>query len=458
MTDDDRDDSFLQAVAFVAPVDPGPLERVAIGSVLGDKYLLEEPIGRGGMAHVFAARHQLTGKRVAVKWLRPEFARDEKAARRFVREARAIGSIDHPNVVAVHDAGMHHGSPYLVMELLEGQTLRARMREAPPLELREIIAITLAVIAGVREAHRHGILHRDIKPDNVFLCARPSLPPLPKVLDFGVSSALHETSEFSTLTDHGTIVGTPGYMPLEQLQGTTELDPRADVYAVGVVLYEMLTGQRPFPARTYGELIVQLAVTSAPRPERARPGLDDELSAIVMKAIAREREDRFPDLESMAHALSTYPRHGRLRRVAAAAWRPALVLAIALLLALGRDAVRSDSRAGEPNASERTVHGAAPALRSDASSGPPARAPAPAAAQREPAWVAPPTAVPPALQPSEAMPAAEAAPQSAASALRPPMPRRSQRASRRGATTTSDPPPVAAAVPDRATTLRRADF
>ena len=128
MTDDDRDDSFLQAVAFVAPVDPGPLERVAIGSVLGDKYLLEEPIGRGGMAHVFAARHQLTGKRVAVKWLRPEFARDEKAARRFVREARAIGSIDHPNVVAVHDAGMHHGSPYLVMELLEGQTLRARMR------------------------------------------------------------------------------------------------------------------------------------------------------------------------------------------------------------------------------------------------------------------------------------------------------------------------------------------
>ncbi|MDD9933555.1 MAG: serine/threonine-protein kinase [Myxococcales bacterium] len=444
--EDDRNDPFLQRAARVERVDPEYVSRLpGAGAVVGGKYLIHREIGRGGMGVVFAATHRVTGKHVALKWMLARAGRDKEMARRFLREARAAGAINHPSVVTVFDAGMHEGSAYIVMERLQGESLRAVLKGGP-LPVGEALRIAQAVIAGVGAAHSQGILHRDLKPDNVFLCAAHNGPPRPKVLDFGMSRLIGTGPELSVVTGPGTVVGTPGYMPLEQLQGKAELDERVDVYAIGVLLYEMLTGRRPYEASTYEALIVQAATVDPESPERHQAGLSPALGAVVTRAIARRPEDRFRDLHELWQGLASAMtgRRGLL------SGRRRWVLAAALLLAAGLGlAAMRPGRATV--AQERPIAHPTPAA-------------APSAPAAQPA-TAPTVTHPPGAEPSRAGvgPSAQGEPAAtqarvpaAPSPVRPKVdeptaPRPQRRAA--PADRSARPPDR-----DRATTLRRDDF
>jgi serine/threonine-protein kinase len=283
-----------------------------LGDVVGGRYELTEVLGTGGMGAVFAATHQGTGREVAIKVLLPSdrghrSKRDRLA--RFVREAKAAGRIRHPNVVDVYDVEGDADPPYIVMERLHGHSLWQRVKSGP-MEPEEAVRVLLAAMRGVSEAQRQGVIHRDLKPDNIFLATVPDAnEPIPKVLDFGVSRIIsREENEArpTTLTRSGYILGTPSYMPLEQLRGQADIDARADVYALGVILYEALCAKRPYEAHNDHELVIRMA-TEPPIPLRTKaPNVDAALSSIVMKALAREATDRHQDVDSFAQALERW--------------------------------------------------------------------------------------------------------------------------------------------------------
>ncbi len=280
-----------------------------VGDVVAGKYRIEEIIGEGGMGAVFAATHTLTSKRVALKWMLPELATDQAAVQRFMREAQAAGRIDHPNVVAIFDVGEHEDSMFLVMEYLYGETLTAAERRGG-LEARQVIQVLLPAMRGVAAAHAKGVVHRDLKPDNIFLCRGPDGSfREPKVLDFGISkvSSTGEGQPMNPrLTRTGAVMGTPYYMSPEQIRGSSEVDERTDVYAFGVILYEALTGHVPFDADAYSALILEIATGTPTRPRELRPELPQALETVVLKAMAREPEQRYQSVESLARALEPF--------------------------------------------------------------------------------------------------------------------------------------------------------
>lgn len=283
---------------------PSPFGRrlPGIGEIIDDRYLVQNELGRGGMGVVFGARNMRTQREVALKWMLPRGLTRSAAERhdsveRFVREARAVSRIDHPNVVRVLDVGGDPEMPYLVMERLEGESLRSRLLRSK-LSWDEALAVLQPVLEGVAAAHRAGVIHRDLKPDNIFLCTD-----MVKVLDFGVSR-IGGDEDHTTLTRTGTMLGTPAYMPLEQLRGSREVDERTDVYALGVILFEALSGRLPFDAQTPADQAVLLA-TRPPEPlSELSPELRGPRSEAVMKALARKPSDRYPSVDAMRHALA----------------------------------------------------------------------------------------------------------------------------------------------------------
>jgi serine/threonine protein kinase len=331
----DFEDSLLKRVADSGDQESQEQGVPAIGSVLDGKYQLEGLLGRGGMGFVFAARHLTTGRQVAIKWMLRKGDLDQQR-KRFVREARAAGRIRHPNVIDIYDVVSDEHSTYLVIELLEGESLRARLRRER-LEPQKAVEIAVSVLEGLREAHRQGVIHRDLKPENVFLCASP---PSTKVLDFGISVLSESRPAADTnLTKTGYFVGTPIYTPLERLRENQPFDHRVDLYSVGVILYEMLTGALPFSGRTPSELAYQLAVTAPERPRALRPDLAPTLEAVVIKALARNAGERFRDAQEFIDALNTALESPRgigavLRRAARFAIVP-LIAALAIGLAIG---------------------------------------------------------------------------------------------------------------------------
>jgi eukaryotic-like serine/threonine-protein kinase len=308
----DFDDSVLRRVAECSDQESADPSAPPIGAVLDGKYLLEGLIGRGGMGFVFAARHLTTGRPVAIKWMLRKGDLDQQK-KRFVREARAAGRIRHPNVIDIYDVVSDESSTYLVIELLEGESLRSRLRRGR-LDVEEAVDLAISLLEGLYEAHRQGVIHRDLKPENVFLCTSP---PGIKILDFGISvlSEALPTSD-SNLTKTGYFVGTPIYTPLERLREKQPFDHRVDLYSVGVILYEVLTGTLPFSGRTPSELAYQLAV-STPRPPRAsRPDLAPALEEVVLKALAREPKQRFADAQEFIAALRSALESPRRMRIA----------------------------------------------------------------------------------------------------------------------------------------------
>ena len=257
------------------------------------------------MGAVFRAENVLTGKQVALKWMHAHLAQHPEASRRFLREARTASSLMHPNVVDVYDVVQDESTLCLVMELLEGETLRDFLQHTPQPQVHVLLALLCPAMAGVAAAHERGIVHRDLKPDNIFLArVHGEADPVPKVVDFGI--AKFSTDELSTLTQTGTAIGTPMYMSLEQLRGDKDVDGRTDVFAFGVMLYQGLTGRTPFGGASLSELAIRIATTDPLTVYTLRPDLPPELGKVVDRAVARDREQRWQTLPSLMQALAPF--------------------------------------------------------------------------------------------------------------------------------------------------------
>ena len=287
-----EDQSPLQADATIigaAPVDP------LVGHTLDEKYHLEARLGVGGMGTVYRARHLLIDRPVAVKVLNSRFVEDEAARTRFRREARAAGRLQHTNAVTVTDFGeSQDGYVYLVMELLEGRTLRDVLAKEAPLDVARSVALMLQVSAAVAAAHEAGIIHRDLKPANIFVVQRADVPAVVKVLDFGIAklaAELLDEEDAQALTQVGAMIGTPRYMSPEQCDGV-DLTPAADVYSLGCILYEMLTGTVPFSGST--PLAIAMKQTSEiPRsPREFVPSIPPALEQVVLHTLEKQPEKR----------------------------------------------------------------------------------------------------------------------------------------------------------------------
>jgi eukaryotic-like serine/threonine-protein kinase len=272
------------------------------GTRLG-KYELAELLGRGAMGSVYRAVHTGIGKDVAVKVLAAEFAADPEAQTRFIREAASACMLRHPHVVDVTDFGTDRGISYLVMEYLEGRDLATVLAEET-LSVERTADILLAVCAAVTAAHVVGIVHRDLKPQNIFLAKTALGEIVPKVLDFGISRS-PETAISPRITITGTVMGTPHYMPAEQLGGKPA-DQFSDQYALGVILYECLTGRRPFEAPSLQALVRAIAAGEFPRPARLRPNLSPGLEQVILRAMAPQAAERFGSVFEFGRALVTY--------------------------------------------------------------------------------------------------------------------------------------------------------
>lgn len=277
-----------------------------INGRVADKYVVESLIGRGGMGAVYRARHLLTGRRVALKWITSTNL-GAQLEERILREAQAMGRIEHPNVCAVLDVGEDDGSMFLVMEYLEGMSL-GEWAEGRALTPAEIIRALFGAMAGVAAAHREGVLHRDLKLDNIFVCLDKSGAFVTtKVLDFGISKLTNPQShEVGLVTRTGQVMGTPHAMAPEQMLDEPNVDARVDVYALGVILYELLSGRLPYEAENYNRLVVQIAAGPGTPLSTYCPHHDPGLIAIVEKAVAHNRDDRFESVDAFAAALEPY--------------------------------------------------------------------------------------------------------------------------------------------------------
>ena len=274
------------------------------GDLVGVRYRIESMLGQGGMGAVFAAVNQATGRAVAIKWMLPGAARSQESLARFLSEARATAKIEHPNVIQILDVGQDGACPFLVMERLRGTSLADRLEKGGRLSVAETVSVILAACRGVAEAHNEGILHRDLKPDNIFLCeGKDGSPRPPKVLDFGISKLYEEGGGGPSLTRTGMAMGTPQYMSPEQLSALPDMDGRLDVYAMGVVLYECLTGRPPYTADGLFELVQQIAAGN-PTPIRVlSPDVPADLEAIVMRAMTGNRDYRYASMRDLIAAL-----------------------------------------------------------------------------------------------------------------------------------------------------------
>src|SRR5258707_2958965 len=292
----------LQADPTLSDVAVDPL----IGRAFDGKYRLDERLGGGGMGTVYRATHLLIERPVAVKVLSQRFVGDETAQHRFRREARASGRMQHPNAVMVNDFGAtEDGWLYIVIELLDGQTLRELLAREAPLDPARVVSFMLQTCAAVGAAHDAGLIHRDLKPANIFIEQRPNLAAVVKVLDFGVAKFVVEEhdDDYNTLTQVGAIIGTPRYMSPEQCSGAAPLTPASDVYSLGIILYEMLTGSVPFSAET--PLAVALKqVSEAPRPpHEIVASTPSELERVVLHAWSKNPAERPANADELRHEL-----------------------------------------------------------------------------------------------------------------------------------------------------------
>jgi serine/threonine-protein kinase len=278
--------------------------KPAIGTILDDKYRIVRELGTGGMGAVYEGENVRIRRKVAIKLLHATVSSQSEAVMRFEREAEAAGRIGSDHICEVLDLGiLADGTRYLVMEYLDGETLGARIKRAGRMGPLMIIPIMAQVLDALGAAHAAGIIHRDLKPDNIFILPiKNGVPDFVKILDFGVSKFAQSSDEMN-MTRAGAVVGTPYYMSPEQARGTSQIDARSDVYALGVLLYQATTGQVPFQAQTFNELLFKIVLEPAPPPQQYAPDLDPEFSAIIQKAMAREPPHRFQSCAEFKDAL-----------------------------------------------------------------------------------------------------------------------------------------------------------
>jgi serine/threonine-protein kinase len=281
------------------PQDNSLAERLAV--VLEGAYELEGEIGRGGMGVVFLARDLALKRRVAIKVLPPELAFRQEIKTRFTREAQTAARLAHPHIVPIHTVGDEGGLVYFVMGYVDGESLAARLRRRHALPAEEVRRIMKETADALGMAHAMGVIHRDVKPDNILLEGTRRRV---MVTDFGIAKALSQAGT-GTLTGTGIAIGTPQYMSPEQAAGEREIDARSDLYALGVVAYEMATGELPFQAPTVPGVLMKHISESPPDIMRARPDLPEDLASCIMRCLAKDPEARWPTAESLVRALES---------------------------------------------------------------------------------------------------------------------------------------------------------
>ncbi|HEX8110098.1 MAG TPA: serine/threonine-protein kinase, partial [Kofleriaceae bacterium] len=291
-------------------------DMVEVGALLAGKYRIDRVLGQGGMGLVVAATHVHLAQRVALKFLLPEFLHDPAIVERFLREARASAALRGEYLCRVSDVGtLDNGSPYIVMELLDGRDLAKVLAENGPLPIETASHHVLQACVALAEAHALGIVHRDLKPANLFLAGRPDGTQLVKVLDFGIAKAQHDTS--FNLTRTASVMGSPGYMSPEQLRSSRDADVRSDIWALGVILYELVSGRPPYVAESITELALRVAMDPLPPLAIAAPtGFD----RVVMRCLEKDPARRFQNVAALAQALVPFGGH-RARELAAGAAR-----------------------------------------------------------------------------------------------------------------------------------------
>jgi eukaryotic-like serine/threonine-protein kinase len=282
---------------------------IDLGQTVGN-YRVTAKLGEGSMGAVFLAEHPVIGRLAALKVIHPRHARNPDVLTRFVNEATAINRIGHDHIVEVTDFGRTpDGDFYFIMEYLEGRPLSELIEREAPLSPDRALAIAAQIADALSASHAHGVIHRDLKPENIFLVTRGDDPDFVKVLDFGLAKLVHgDAPAHHTLA--GTVMGTPFYMAPEQCQGRSELDARADVYSLGVVLFEMLTGNVPFGGSNYAEVFVKQLSMPVPSVRLLVPDLPDALDVILQRALAKVPGERFETMTAFREALLSPEEHG----------------------------------------------------------------------------------------------------------------------------------------------------
>ncbi len=282
-----------------------------IGKNIGN-YLIKAKLGEGGMGTVYLGEHPLIGKRVAVKVLLEELASKEDIVARFFNEAKAVNDIGHANIVDIVDFGKTKNDigqdvVYFIMEFLDGEALAARLRRTG-LTFKETMHVMEQCCSALTASHAKGIVHRDLKPENIYLCPRGNDKNFIKLLDFGIAKLTGDGGQ-SHKTRTGLVIGTPTYMSPEQCEGKGLIDHRSDVYSLGIVMYELLTGVVPFPGEGFGEILVAHLTKQPAPPSTVNPDVSPQLEAIVMHSIEKDRNRRFQNMEEFAAAIADPDAH-----------------------------------------------------------------------------------------------------------------------------------------------------
>jgi serine/threonine-protein kinase len=272
------------------------------GAILNEKYRLIEQIGEGGMATIWRAVQISLDRPVAVKFISASGPSAARYVERFLAEAKLAAAIRHRNVIDIVDFGTSdEGTAYMVLELLQGESLADRMARLPALNLGEVVNIAVLVLSGLQAVHNAGVVHRDLKPENIFLVTDDD-GAYPKLLDFGVSKSV-DRKDGRAPTQEGVLIGTPQYMAPEQARGIRDVDHRIDIWAIGVILYEVLTGKLPYDSENVGDILIKIVSEDAPPITFLRPEIGPELAAVVQRAMARNRDERYQDAKEMRAAI-----------------------------------------------------------------------------------------------------------------------------------------------------------
>jgi serine/threonine-protein kinase len=288
----------------LVPIAEDPL----IGSVIQDRYKIESIIGKGSMGIVYKASQELIGREVAIKVLHAHLVSDGESLKRFHQQARAASRLNHPHIITLYDYGvLGSGQPYIVMDLLKGSTLATLLEERDYLPVEEALPIFKQVCDALADAHKHGVVHRDVKPENIVIEDSPAQKSSVKVVDFGIAKLIQGTDEtVPRITRTGTVCGSPAYMSPEQFQGI-DVDHRSDIYSLGIVLYETLTGRLPFTAPDLITLMGQHVGEPAPKLRAVRPDLDfrPALEKMVDRSLAKDPENRQKSMDDFYDELQT---------------------------------------------------------------------------------------------------------------------------------------------------------
>ena len=274
------------------------------GDILAGKYRVEKVLGEGAMGVVVAAMHVHLGERVALKFLKPELAGNQEVVARFLREAQAAVRIKGEHIARVSDVGtLESGAPYMVMEYLIGSDLGAVIEKRGKLDIPHAVDCVIQACDALAEAHSLGIVHRDLKPSNLFLTARPDGSALVKVLDFGIAKLLNSDPTKPQLTANGAVIGSPVYMSPEQLLGKKTVDARSDVWQLGVILYELVSGECPFDGKSMADIMLAIGVHPAKPLRQVRPDAPAELEALIARCLEKDAAKRLPDVAALAEGL-----------------------------------------------------------------------------------------------------------------------------------------------------------